>query len=84
MDVRRRSRVLGVILFAALAPAVFAQGPPAPTPPLSPAQMETFLLKARTKSAVAALRPIGKRGGIAALGAKMTLERYERGDLDIR
>jgi len=47
MDVRRRSRVLGVILFAALAPAVFAQGTPVPTPPLSPEQMETFLLKAR-------------------------------------
>lgn len=45
MDLRRRSRVLGVILLAVLAPAVFAQSASAPS--LSPEQMETFLLKAR-------------------------------------
>jgi hypothetical protein len=45
MDLRRRSRVLGVILIAGLAPAVFAQSASAPS--LSPEQMETFLLKAR-------------------------------------
>ncbi len=43
-----------------------------------------FLLKERTEEAVAALRPLAKGSGIAALGAKMTLERYERGDLEIR
>ncbi|WP_414664855.1 hypothetical protein [Horticoccus sp. 23ND18S-11] len=43
-----------------------------------------FLLKDRTELAVAALRPLAKGGGIAALGARMTLERYERGDLEIR
>ena len=45
MDLRRRSRVLGVILLAGLTPAVFAQSASAPS--LSPEQMETFLLKAR-------------------------------------
>jgi hypothetical protein len=45
MDVRRQSKVLGVVVFAALAPAVFAQSASAPS--LSPEQMETFLLKAR-------------------------------------
>jgi hypothetical protein len=47
MDVRRRSRVLGVILIAGFAPALFAQGAPAPAPTLTPEQMEVFLLKAR-------------------------------------
>jgi hypothetical protein len=47
MDVRRRSRVLGVILCAGLAPALLAQGTPAPAPTLTPEQMEVFLLKAR-------------------------------------
>jgi hypothetical protein len=45
MDLRRRSRVLGVILLAGLAPTVFAQSASAPS--LSPEQMEAFLLKAR-------------------------------------
>ena len=45
MDPRRRSRVLGIILFAGLAPAVYA--PSAAAPALSPEQMEAFLLKAR-------------------------------------
>ncbi len=43
-----------------------------------------FLLKARTDAAVATLRPLARGSGIAALGAKLTLERYTRGDLDIR
>jgi hypothetical protein len=43
-----------------------------------------FLLKERTALAVAVLRPIASGTGIAALGAKMTLERYERGDMEIR
>ncbi len=43
-----------------------------------------FLLKSRTDRAVAALRPIASGDGLAALGAKMTLGRYERGDLEIR
>jgi hypothetical protein len=45
MDLRRRSRVLGVILLAGLTPAVFAQSASAPS--LSPEQMETFLMTAR-------------------------------------
>jgi hypothetical protein len=45
MDLRRRSRVLGVILLAGLTPAVFAQS--TPTPSLSPEQMEAFLLNAK-------------------------------------
>jgi hypothetical protein len=47
MDLRRRSRVLGVVLLAVLAPVVFAQSTPAPAPSLSPEQMEAFLLKGR-------------------------------------
>ena len=43
-----------------------------------------FLLRDRTAAAVSALQPIAKGGGLAALGAKMTLERYARGELDIR
>jgi hypothetical protein len=50
MDVRRRSRVLGVILIAGLAPAVLAQGVPAPAPTLTSEQMEVFLLKGRISS----------------------------------
>jgi hypothetical protein len=45
MDLRRRSRVLGIILLAGLTPAVFAQSPSAPS--LSPEEMEAFLQKAR-------------------------------------
>jgi hypothetical protein len=52
MDVRGRSRVLGVILLVGLAPTLLAQGAPAPeiTPALSPEAMEAFLLKARVSS----------------------------------
>jgi hypothetical protein len=50
MDVGRRSRVLGVIFIAGCAPALFAQGAPAPAPTLTPEQMETFLLKARVSN----------------------------------
>jgi hypothetical protein len=41
-----------------------------------------YLLKSRTERAVVALRPIAVGRDMAALGAKMTLERYERGELD--
>jgi hypothetical protein len=52
MDVRLRSRVLGAILLAGLAPTLFAQGAPAPAPSsaLSPEAMEAFLLKARVSN----------------------------------
>jgi hypothetical protein len=46
MDVRRRSRLLGVILLVGLAPVLLAQEP-ALVPTLSSDQMEAFLLKAR-------------------------------------
>jgi hypothetical protein len=42
-----------------------------------------FLLKSRTERAVAALRPIAQGQGAAALGAQMTLQRYERGELEL-
>jgi hypothetical protein len=42
-----------------------------------------FLLKDRTAEAVAALRPLADGEGIVALGARMTLARYEEGDLEI-
>jgi hypothetical protein len=48
------------------------------------AMAAAFLLKARTERAVAALKPIAEGRGLAAFGAKMTLARYERGDLEIR
>lgn len=48
------------------------------------AMAAAFLLKSRTERAVAALRPIAESRGLAALGAQMTLARYERGDLEIR
>jgi len=49
MDVRGRSRVLGMMLLVGLAPTLLAQGAAAPAvpPALSPDAMETFLLKAR-------------------------------------
>jgi hypothetical protein len=47
------------------------------------AEAAAFLLKSRTEQAVAALRPIAQGKGVAALGAQMTLERYERGELEI-
>lgn len=47
MDVGRRSKVLGVILIAGLAPALLAQSAPAPARSLTPEQMEAFLLKGR-------------------------------------
>jgi hypothetical protein len=43
-----------------------------------------FLLQSRTERAVATLKPIAKGRGLAAFEAKMTLVRYERGDLEIR
>ena len=43
-----------------------------------------FLLKDRTEKAVAALEPLAEEKGLAAFGAKMTLQRYHRGDLEIR
>ncbi len=43
-----------------------------------------FLLQSRTERAVATLKPIANGRGLAAFGAKMTLVRYERGDLEIR
>ena len=43
-----------------------------------------FLLKSRTERAVAVLQPIAKGRGLAALGAQMTLKRYERGELEIK
>ena len=48
------------------------------------AMAAAFLLRDRTDAAVAALRPIARGVGLAALGAKMTLERHARGELDIR
>ena len=42
-----------------------------------------FLLKARTARAVAALRPIAEGQSLTALGAQVTLARYERGELEI-
>jgi hypothetical protein len=42
-----------------------------------------FLLKSRTEQAVAALKPIAQGKGVPALGAQMTLQRYERGELEI-
>jgi hypothetical protein len=49
MDVRGRSKVLGMLLLVGLAPALLAQSAPAPAlpPALSPEAMEVFLLKAR-------------------------------------
>jgi hypothetical protein len=41
-----------------------------------------YLLKVRTERAVAALTPLAAGRDIAALGARMTLERYERGELE--
>jgi len=43
-----------------------------------------FLLASRTERAVATLRPIARGAGLSALGAQMTLKRYERGDLGIK
>jgi HEAT repeat protein len=42
------------------------------------------LLKDRTSEAVAALKPLAESEGLAGLGAKMTLERYRRGELEIK
>jgi len=42
-----------------------------------------MLLKARTKQAVAALKPIAEGKALAALEAQMTLERHKRGELEI-
>ena len=40
-----------------------------------------FLLEARTKEAVSALEPIPQGEGLTAFGARLTLERYRRGEL---
>ncbi|MGE0883646.1 MAG: HEAT repeat domain-containing protein [Blastocatellales bacterium] len=42
------------------------------------------LLKVRTAEAVAALEPLAEIEGLTGLGAKMTLERYRRGELEIK
>jgi len=42
------------------------------------------LLKDRTAEAVAALEPLVKNEGLVGLGAEMTLERYRRGELEIK
>jgi hypothetical protein len=42
-----------------------------------------FLLESRTENSVAVLRQIAKGAGLAALGAKRTLNRYSRGILRI-
>ena len=42
-----------------------------------------FLLELRTGQAVETLKPLAVGKGLAALGAKMTLERYEKGQLKI-
>lgn len=47
MNVRHRSKVLGVMLFTGLSCALAAQTSPESTPSLTSEQMETFLLKAR-------------------------------------
>jgi hypothetical protein len=44
-----------------------------------------YLLASRTEQAVATLRPIAASGvGLPSLGAQMTLQRYERGELEIK
>ena len=48
------------------------------------AMAAAYLLKERTDAAVAALKPIAAGRGLSALGAQMTLARYERGDLEIK
>jgi len=53
-----------------------------PTPGVQ-AAAAAFLLKARTERAVATLRPMAEGRGLTALGAQMTLARYERGELEI-
>lgn len=47
------------------------------------ATVAAYLLKQRTERAVAVLIPIAQGRGLAALGAQMTLARYERGELEI-
>jgi hypothetical protein len=42
-----------------------------------------FLLEAKTELAVATLKPVAAGTGLAALGAQMTLARYERGELKL-
>lgn len=42
-----------------------------------------WLLASRTERAVATLRPIARSVGLPALEAQMTLERHERGQLEI-
>jgi hypothetical protein len=48
------------------------------------AMAAAFLLEERTALAIETLRPIAAGSGLAALGAQMTLERYERGELGIK
>ena len=44
-----------------------------------------YLLASRTERAVATLRPIARSGvGLPSLGAEMTLERYKRGELELK
>ena len=42
-----------------------------------------FLLQARAPEVVSVLEPISRGKGLEALGAKMTLERYRRGELGL-
>ncbi len=44
----------------------------------------SYLLATRTAEALATLRPLAGSTGLVALEARMTLERYDRGDLEIR
>jgi hypothetical protein len=43
-----------------------------------------FLLKCRTTQSLVALTSVAKGAGLDALGARETLRRYERGDLEVR
>jgi len=43
-----------------------------------------YLLKDRTALAVKTLEPLAKGQGISAFGAKKTLERYNKGELEIK
>jgi len=43
-----------------------------------------FLLKDRATQAVAALKPIAAGSGLSALGAQMTLDRFARGDFEVK
>jgi HEAT repeat protein len=48
------------------------------------AMAAAFLLKERTEAAVAVLRPLARGRDVVALGARETLKRYERGDVEMK